>query len=413
MYAAPLNFDRFFKKVFSDVNIAKKFLEDFFDIVIEEIVLVSVKHRLTDAAALVEFDFRCKINGKYIIIDMQQAYKTDVVKRFYVYHALNSGMQLETLPKKVVTATSGKKYEVKTYEGILPTITLIWMADDTFNFEIETLTFSLSPEQTVDFIKNNELWASKDMEKICKAREEILTLLNNDSKELDFLPQNKIIYAFQKNIVKSKRFQKYNEWFDFAETTQNPKNTKNDFEKFKKNETLMAVLERIKTDTLDEEERSLIDEWESDFIQLAEYREYLYGPLRKEMEQKHIKDITKDVEEKVRQEVEKDVREDVAKKIRQEVINEVRKEVANEVRYEIEEKIAKDIVNRVSQVAVEEMEQKIAKEAEEKAAKEVQEKVILAHKQGFDITLIATILRLPIEKLKEVIEEYNHLQEKS
>ncbi len=38
MYLAPLNYDRFFKKVFSDIKIAKKFLEDFLGVDIEEIV---------------------------------------------------------------------------------------------------------------------------------------------------------------------------------------------------------------------------------------------------------------------------------------------------------------------------------------------------------------------------------------
>ena len=90
MYAAPLNLDLFFKKVFSDPVIAKAFLEAFFDVTIEEIELVRVKHRLTDSATIVEFDFRCKINGKYIIIEMQQAFRADVVKRFYVYHTLST-----------------------------------------------------------------------------------------------------------------------------------------------------------------------------------------------------------------------------------------------------------------------------------------------------------------------------------
>jgi hypothetical protein len=419
MYAAPLNFDRFFKKVFSDVNIAKKFLEDFFDIVIEEIKLIPVKHKLTDASAVVEFDFRCKIDGQYVIIDMQQAYKPDVIKRFFIYHALNSGMQLETLPKKIVTALSGKKYEVKSYEGIEPVMTLIWMADDTFNLDFETLVFSLSPEQITDFIKDNELWESKDIEKICAIREKLLTLLKPNNRDLDFLAQNKLIYAFQKNIVKSKKFQKYKEWFDFAETTQNPKNTKNDFEKFKKNKTLMAVLERITVDSLNEEELAQIDEWESDFIQLAEYKEYLYGPFREEMAQKHIRDITKEVEEKVRQRVENEVRQrienevrqEVEKKIRREVINEVRMELVNEVRHDIEELTKEVQVNVVKKMQLEER-QKVASEMLEAIAKEAEKKVILAHQQGFDTTLIATILRLPVEKVKEIIEEYNRLQEK-
>ena len=119
----------------------------------------------------------------------------------------------------------------------MPTVTLIWMADDTLNFDIETITFALSPEKVVDFIRNNELWATKDVEKICRVREKILVLLDNKSKDLDFLPQNKLVFAFQKNIVKSLKFQPYKEWFEFAEATQNRQNTKKDFEKFEKNKT--------------------------------------------------------------------------------------------------------------------------------------------------------------------------------
>ncbi len=357
MYAAPLNFDRFFKKVFSNVNIAKKFLEDFLDVEIEEIKLIPVKHKLTDAAAIVEFDFRCKIKGQYIIVDMQQAYKQDVVKRFYVYHVLNTGMQLETLPKKVITSVLGKKYEVKSYEGIEPVITLVWMADDTFNLDLKTLVFTLTPEQTIDFIKNDTYWESKDVEKVCKIREELLALLNDDTKELGFLSQNKLIYAFQKNILKSSKFHKYKEWFDFPETTQNPKNTKNDFEKFKKNKTLMEVLERIKTDTLNEEELTLLDEWESDFIQLAEYREYLYGPFKEEMAQKHLRDLRQEV----RQDLEKEVRQDLEKEVRQEIEN------------------------------------------------ELEEKIVLAYKKGLDLDLISDIFKLSLEKITKIIEKHKEI----
>ena len=34
MYLAPLNYDRYFKKVFSDERIAKRFLEDFLGVTI-------------------------------------------------------------------------------------------------------------------------------------------------------------------------------------------------------------------------------------------------------------------------------------------------------------------------------------------------------------------------------------------
>ncbi len=71
MYLAPLNYDRSFKKVFSDTRIAKRFLEDFFDITIDELQVLPTRHKITDNARAVEFDFRCKIGDKFIIIDMQ------------------------------------------------------------------------------------------------------------------------------------------------------------------------------------------------------------------------------------------------------------------------------------------------------------------------------------------------------
>ena len=90
MYLAPLNYDRFFKKTFSNLEIAKRFLEDFLDISIESIELLTNRHKVTNEAMVVEFDYRCKVDGKFMVVDMQQWYKTDVVKRFYLYHSLNS-----------------------------------------------------------------------------------------------------------------------------------------------------------------------------------------------------------------------------------------------------------------------------------------------------------------------------------
>ena len=235
---------------------------------------------------------------------MQQSFKLDVVKRFYVYHTLNTGMQLENLPKKEVIDKSGKKIEIKSYDGILPVYTLIWMADDSLNFDVETITYALSPQQTVEFIKDNALWESKNIEKICAIREEILTLLNNEHKDLGFLYENKLVYAFQRNIVKSSKFQKYKEWFEFAETTRNRKNTKKDFEKFKNNKTLMAVLDRIKKDTLNEDEMNVFHDWENAFADLAEREDDLNsGRYAERVIEEKVRKALLGVRQEVRQEV--------------------------------------------------------------------------------------------------------------
>lgn len=83
MYLVPLNYYKYFKKVFSDLNTAKHFLEDFFEVSIETIELLTVHHKVTNDPVTVEFDFRCKIDSHFVIIDMQQWYKPDVVHRFY------------------------------------------------------------------------------------------------------------------------------------------------------------------------------------------------------------------------------------------------------------------------------------------------------------------------------------------
>jgi hypothetical protein len=74
MYLAPLNYDRFFDRVFSDIEIATHFFQDFLDVEIQEIEPLQRKKKLTDDAAFVEFDYRAKINGEYVILDMQQWY---------------------------------------------------------------------------------------------------------------------------------------------------------------------------------------------------------------------------------------------------------------------------------------------------------------------------------------------------
>ena len=205
MYLAPLNYDRFFKKVFSEKNIAKAFLEDFLDIKIIEIVILKKKNFITDNAIPVEFDYRCKLdNGEHIIIEMQQWYKTDIVKRFYLYHTLSSSLQLENLEEKVVSVDieTGKYIKDKLYNDLKPAITLIWMVDDDLGFKEDFVTYQMGVEDLINFVKDNKLW-TKPFEEILSERQRVLELENNETKGLNFLSENKLIFIFQKNIVKN------------------------------------------------------------------------------------------------------------------------------------------------------------------------------------------------------------------
>ena len=256
MFLAPLNYDRFFKKVFSDENIAKKFLEDFLEVEIEDFEFLKEKHKITDDAQIVEFDFRCKIKGNYVIIDMQQWYKPDITQRFYVYHAIGTGLQLDKLPTKGIVESEKPKRvrEIKDYRKIQPVLTLIWMVDDSLKFDEDFIGFTMTPEIALEFIKNHELWKNKAIEELVCEREKALKIIENDTKDLDFLPKNRLIFMFQKNIVKNKKLAKYERWFEFAEKTRNENNIEEDFNEYSNDKLFNEMIRRLRKEDLTEDD---------------------------------------------------------------------------------------------------------------------------------------------------------------
>jgi len=275
MYLAPLNYDRYFKKVFSEPKIAKRFLEDFFDIVIDEIELLPTKHKITDNASVVEFDFRCKIKDNFVIIDMQQWYKTDIVKRFYMYHSMNTVLQLEKIPDKNIDLGDSKKKETKDYNEIIPVITLIWFADDNLNFTVDFVSYVLTDEMVIDFLRNKNLWKEENFIELMNVREKCLEVINNKTKKLDFLQQNKLIYAFQPNIVDNKKFSKYLQWFVFAEKTKNEDNEKSWFEEYKNDDIFKEIINRISTENFVQSDWDYITEQE-DFTEKVKRYERVF-----------------------------------------------------------------------------------------------------------------------------------------
>ncbi|MFK7980985.1 MAG: hypothetical protein AB8G86_13450 [Saprospiraceae bacterium] len=271
MFLAPLNYDRFFKKIFSDKRIAKRFLEDFFEVTIEEIDLVSLDHKLTNEAHLLHFDFRCKVDGQYMIVDMQQWYKQDIVQRFYVYHTANTVLQLENLP----TIQPTKEKKVKDYRTLMPVKTLIWLVDDTLQIKDDFLIHQMLPSELLNFVENDSQWTNDAWEKAQATRTKILNLLNNKAKDLPFLRSNQLIFAFQKNIVKNQKMKPYVKWFEFAQKTRDENNQKSDFETYVKDEVFSEIIRKLSHKSLDAEDLSFIeyyrllegqkDVWESQY----------------------------------------------------------------------------------------------------------------------------------------------------
>lgn len=255
MFVASLNLDLFFKKVFSNTRIAKKYLEDVLGVRITEITLLSIEHKISDDSVLIKFDFRCKINGQYVVIEMQQKHKPDVNKRFYLYHCVQTALQLENLEPVTITKANGETYTEKNYSGLEPVTTIIWLVDDSLNFTDDFVAFTTLPEIAKDFISNDALW-SQPLDIIKKERKAALEILNNQTKDLDFFSQNRIIYLFQKNITRNKKNAPYFKWFDFAEKSKNVNNEENDFKNYKNDKIMGEVIKRLRKDKLSPEERT-------------------------------------------------------------------------------------------------------------------------------------------------------------
>ncbi len=93
------------------------------------------------------------------------------------------------------------------------------------------------------------LW-HQPLEVILKERENTLKILNNKTKELDFFSENRLIYAFQRNIVRGRKKSGYLKWFEFADKSRNLNNVEEDFSQFNNDEIMAEVIKRLKKDQL-------------------------------------------------------------------------------------------------------------------------------------------------------------------
>jgi hypothetical protein len=301
MYLAPLNYDRFFERIFKDPTTSKAFLEDVLNKSITELEILPRKNKITDEAALVEFDFRCKIDGELTTIDMQQWYKSDVVKRFFLYFCNNTSLQLETMKSISIPLSDGKEYKTKDYTGLESAITLIWMADDTMGFREDMVAYSMFPEMMNDFIRNNDLWENPNMEILLKHRTELLKLMDNKSKNLDFLSTNRLVFMLQPNIVKNKNNIRSFKWFEFAQKTKNRNNVATDFKKYSNDPIISTIMEKLRTNVLPTDDFQYITDFEAHAIGVKNYHDMLIREARKEA-QKEMAYVYKDIVERAEQE---------------------------------------------------------------------------------------------------------------
>jgi hypothetical protein len=253
-YLAPLNNDEPFKKVFGDPDISKTFLEDMLNVVIESIERLETDHKISSAASIVRFDFRCRISGQEVVIEMQNDYFHYLVKRFYLYHCLSTSLQLEVIKDKTEFNAAGKEIIIKRYTELKPVITIVWMAESNLGFTDDFVEFNTYPKAWADFIKDNSIW-SQEKSEILTLRNHLLKQLNQEKDyNLDFHEQNRLIYVFQNNVVKNKRNQPYFKWFEFAHKTRNKNNQASDFKPFINNLIFSKMIQRLCTGFMEPDE---------------------------------------------------------------------------------------------------------------------------------------------------------------
>lgn len=293
MYLAPINYDRFFRKVFCDLETSRRFLQDVLERPIESIEPLERRHRLTDSSAQVEFDFRCGLSNGPVIVDMQQWYKPDVAQRFYLYHAVNGALQLERIPGAAIllgshgdddqTHPHGRRVrQSKDYRAIEPVITLIWMVDDNLGYEDDYVSFALQPHQVEGFIRDCEIWRDGDIKRLLLERDRVIEALDNRKREMGFLARNRLVFLFQKNIVRRIKAtsavegRRYEAWFDFAERTHDPGNREEDFAKFREDERFGEPIRRLMTEGLQQDDFAYIDSESELWDEVRRYERGIY-----------------------------------------------------------------------------------------------------------------------------------------
>jgi hypothetical protein len=107
--------------------------------------------------------------------------------------------------------------------------------------------------------------------------------LSNSTKNLDFLQENKLIYAFQQNIVKNKKLTKYLRWFEFAEKTSDKRNEKSWFEEYMKDEVFVEIASRINTDSFITPDWQYIEDYNRYEEQLERYKSTVIKDAKVEM----------------------------------------------------------------------------------------------------------------------------------
>jgi hypothetical protein len=156
-----------------------------------------------------------------------------------------------------------KERTTKNYNALDPVLTLIWLADESLGTTQDYLSYALTPESLAAFVHDEPLWQNEDIRRLLSERQKVLALLDDRSNQLDFLGQNRLIYALQRNIVRNQKYHRYLRWFTFAEKSRNKNNKREDFEEYERDEVFSEMIRRLQKDSLKEEDFQYIEDYDA------------------------------------------------------------------------------------------------------------------------------------------------------
>jgi hypothetical protein len=107
---------------------------------------------------------------------------------------------------------------------------------------------------------DDAIWR-QDKENILEARNKILSVADTIKEKFGFHAQNRLIYVFQKNVVKNKSDKPYVQWFEFAQKTLKDNNKESDFQSYLNNLIFSRMIQRLCTQGMKPDElRRMIGE---------------------------------------------------------------------------------------------------------------------------------------------------------
>ncbi len=230
MYLAPLNYDRFFRKVFSDANIARRFFEDFLDVKISKLNILPSQYSMIDETPIVELNFFCLIKSAPLVVKLHQWSQSDVEQLFCTYNPLAPNMH-ESINH------DGKK---------LPTISIIWLVHAK-PFDDDYMKYGFASENLMSLFLDDELWKPENFKKLLKMRNELTNRSINKPINEKRLGSKRLIYVSQQNVIRNKKSSKYYNWFEFAQKTLEKVADKSAYDKYRKDKIFCEVINYLES----------------------------------------------------------------------------------------------------------------------------------------------------------------------